>query len=272
MLSFVHRLLNIPYTMYVRTDRHAEGKTRATVVFVHGIGNTGKTWEPIIDGLPKDMRLIAVDLLGFGKSRKPDWLRYDVAMQARSLQTTLYKLRITGPVIIVGHSLGSLIAIEFAKRYPRRVASLVLCSPPLYDYSDASKKSLRLKADDVLRDFYLRVGKGNKARLVKLAAMAMKYKLISPAFSVTDENINSYMATLSASIVQQTSLVDAESLHLPISIIRGKLDPVVLLPNIKKLQKINPQVKLTQIAAGHEVTGRFIPATTEAILDVSLKS
>jgi len=270
MLSFVHRLLHVPYTMYVRSDIRPEGKARATVVFIHGIGNTGRAWDKVITNLPVDLRLVSVDLLGFGKSRKPEWLRYDVSMQARSLYTTLYKLRIRGPVILVGHSLGSIIAVEFAKRYPGRVQSLILCSPPFYQYSVAQKKTLRLRADDVLKDVYDKIALGDRRQFLKLAALASKYQLIGPSFSVTDENIASYMATLSASIVQQTSLQDAEKLDTRVRIIHGTFDPVVVPRNLKHLKKQNPQVTVKDIAAGHEIKGRFIPVITEAVLDASL--
>lgn len=264
MLTFFHRRLGIPYHMHVRDDNGKALRPRATVVFVHGIGNTGATWDAIIADMPDDIRLITVDLLGFGNSPKPDWLRYDVVEQARSLRKTLQSLRVRGPVVIVGHSLGTLIAIEYARRY-NHTQSLILCAPPLYSYSETSRRSLRIRADDVLRRLYHRVSLADEAQLLKLVALATRYKLVAPSFAVTDDNVRSYVATLSASIIQQTSLNDAAQLQIPIHIIRGRFDPVVLAPNLQSLRRLNQHVSLQTIAAGHDIAGKYIPAVTAAI-------
>lgn len=266
MLSFFHRYLGIPHTMHVRDDRGGVGKPIATVVFVHGIGSTGAVWDGVIAGLPHGVRLITVDLLGFGTSPKPEWLRYNVREQARALRTTLRSLRVRGRLIIVGHSLGSLIAIEYAKRYPRSVSSLTLCAPPLYTPAEAKRDGVRLRADDMLRRFYTRVASSPGERLLKFAALAKRYKLVAPGFSLSDENVSAYMATLSASIIQQTSLADALKLKLPIHIIRGRFDPLVIPKNLKTLREKNTFVSLGIVTARHEMTGNFIPACQHAIV------
>jgi cis-3-alkyl-4-acyloxetan-2-one decarboxylase len=86
--------------------------------------------------------VIVVDLLGFGDSPKPDWATYDARTQAQSLAKTLLGLGLTQRVVLVGHSMGSLVAVEFAKRYPALVKALVLCSPPLYNVDPRDDKRL----------------------------------------------------------------------------------------------------------------------------------
>src|SRR5690606_30746293 len=122
-----------------------------------------------------DIRIVTIDLLGFGDSPSPDWAVYNAKTQARSVLATYFKLRIVGPVRIVGHSLGALTAIEVAKRYPLLVKSMILCSPPLYDTSEMPQK-LRLKSDGLLRRVYRSVVE-RPDEFVKLSAIAMKYNL-----------------------------------------------------------------------------------------------
>ena len=93
----------------------------------------------------------------------------------------------------------------------------------------------------------------------------MKYELINKVFNVTDENVQSYMASLRAAIINQTSLYDITQLTLPIHIIRGTLDPVLVPKHIKRLTKTYDNITLTSVVAGHEVKGRFIPRVIEAI-------
>lgn len=259
--SLLHRWLRVPYTLNVRLARRPK-KAKATVLFIHGIGNNGEAWEDVIKQLPKDIYVVTIDLLGFGESPRPKWAVYSAKTQVRSVLATYLKLRITSPVIVVGHSLGALVAIEMAKRYPLLVKSLILCSPPLYDTNDAKK--FGLKSDSILRKMY-QSAIGRPEDFVKAAAIAMKYKLINKSFNVTTDNVTSYMASLEAMIINQTSLSDAERLKVPTTIIRGTLDPLVVAQNLRRVAKSNASVRLKTVLAGHEVKGLFVSSVVKAI-------
>lgn len=261
----IHRWLRIPYALHVRTFRRVK-RPVATVLFIHGIGNNGAVWKPVVELLPADVRVVAVDLLGFGQSPKPNWAIYNAKRQATSVLATYLKLRLTGPVIIVGHSLGSLVAIEIAKRYPLLVKHLILCSVPFYRPDDDTQKLPR-HPDAVLRRVYAQV-ENHPDEFIILADFVTKYKLINETFSVTSENFHSYIGTLRATILNQTSLDDAVKLSIPTDIIYGSLDAVVIKKNLKTLAKANPNVKLKTVIAGHEVQGLFVPAVASAIANV----
>lgn len=260
--TLIHRWLRIPYALNVR-HTHRPKNPRATVLFLHGIGNSGDAWSDVIAKLPNDIRVVSIDLLGFGDSPKPKWALYNAKTQARSVLATYLKLRITAPVIIVGHSLGSLVAIEITKRYPIIVESLILCSPPLYDVSD-TKKRFDTRPDKILRQLYDAAYK-RPDDFVRLSAVAMKYSLINKSFNVTEDNIESYMATLRAMIINQTSLQDAYKLKVPTTIIQGTLDPLVVSKNLKSLAKRNTNIMLSSVLASHEVRGLFVGAVIKTI-------
>ena len=232
------------------------------MLFIHGIGNNGDAWKDVITELPDDVRVIAIDLLGFGKSPSPEWALYDARTQANSVLATYFKLRIRGKIMIVGHSMGSLVAVEIAKRYPLLVRSLILCSPPFYNF-DQTKFKLP-KTDKALRRLYTSVS-NNPDQFVKLTAFAIKYKLLDKSYSVTLENVDSYMAALNAMIINQTSYDDVQTLRMPIKIIRGTLDPFVIAKNLKRVAKNQQNIQLQTIVAGHEVKGFFIPAVIKSI-------
>lgn len=266
--TLLHRWLRVPYmlnTHYVSKPR----KARATVLFIHGIGNSGQAWQDVIERLPNDVHVVSIDLLGFGDSPSPKWAVYNAKTQVKSLLATYLKLRITTPVIVVGHSLGALVAIEMAKKYPLLVRSLLLCSPPLYDTSDARMSGFR--SDSILRQMY-QSAYNRPDDFVRAAAVAMKYNLINKSFNVTPENIDSYMASLETMIINQTSLEDARTLRVPTTIIRGTLDPLVVTKNLKQLAKQNENITLKTVFAGHEVKGRFVGAVVRAIEDHLPKS
>lgn len=253
--TLVHKWLRVPYRLHVK-KRRAVSRPRATIVFLHGIGNKGESWDSVIAQLPDDVTAITVDLLGFGNSPRPTWAKYDVRTQARAVITTLIGLHIRGRVTIVGHSLGSLVAIEATKRYPALVKSLLLCSPPLYD---TEKDKIRLVTAA------LKQIKRNPERFVKLVAVAKKYKLANKTFTVTDENVHSYMETLQASILTQTSLNDALTIRKPIVMIYGSADPWVKKRNLTSVVRGNKRASLITIRAGHEVRGPYGKVVVRAI-------
>lgn len=261
--KLTHKWLRVPYTLHVHTNQQVK-KPRATVLFIHGIGNSGGAWDEVIDKLPDDLHLVTIDLLGFGQSARPAWAIYDAKTQARAVIATFFKLRITGRVIIVGHSLGSLVAVEIAKRYPLLVKSLVLCSPPFYRL-DAVKQHLLPGGDRLLADTY-RLATRHPEEFVKISKVAKKLGLVNKSFSLTRDDAPSYMNALEATIINQTSLEDAVKLKIPMQILYGRLDPVVIMKNLKYLVNRNVYAQLAIILAGHEVKGPiFIKATTNAI-------
>jgi pimeloyl-ACP methyl ester carboxylesterase len=264
--TLAHRWFKIPYALYVSTYSKAK-KPRATILFIHGIGNSGAAWEGVIAQLPDDLRLVTIDLLGFGESKRPAWLVYDAKTQARSVLATYLKLRLSGKVIVVGHSLGALVAIEIAKRYPLLVKALVLYGPPFYKV-DATKKYLLASSDKLLRDLY-RLVKNHPHETVKIAALALKLGLVNKTFRLTHETAPAYVNALEASIINQTSLSDALKITAPTQIIYGRFDPVVLLKNLRFIEKHNPRVHVTTILAAHEVQGTV---ATKAVVDAILEA
>ena len=76
--------------------------------------------------------MIAIDLLGFGESPAPDDATYTIAEHEAALARTIDSLRLREPFVLVGHSMGSLIAARYAATHPRRLRKLVLVSPPVY--------------------------------------------------------------------------------------------------------------------------------------------
>lgn len=258
----IHRWLRVPYTLYVNVDRKVK-KPRATVILLHGIGHSGDAWVEVITKLPNDIRIISVDLLGFGESPKPHWPIYSVRLQARTFIATILRQRISGPVILVGHSLGALVSVEIARRYPLLVRSLVLCSPPFYK-QDLIARKLLPHSDNILKDIYKAIHK-HPEQFLKISMLAVKYGIVNKSFNVTNDDVHSYMGALEASIINQTSLRDAMRLKKRMRIIHGVLDPVVIGKNLKTLAKKNPKASLNIIVAGHEIAGLYVPAIIKAI-------
>jgi len=261
--QFFHRYLRVPYTLHVYRQSSVK-KAQATIVFLHGLGNSGKTWDEVAAGLPDDVNVIVVDLLGFGDSPQPEWAVYDARTQARSLAKTLITIRARQRVILVGHSMGALVAVEFAKRYPAFVASLVLCSPPLYVVDPSDDKKLFVQRDEQLRRLYELAIK-NPESIVKLSGIAKRAGLLNPDFDVHELNVDAYVGALRAGVLGQTTMHDILTITQPIRIVYGTLDPFVIGDNIKKIQKMSSNITVTKFIGGHEIVGGYVKRVVSAI-------
>lgn len=260
--KLIHKYLKVPYALNLAVKRRGH-KARATVLFLHGIGQKGEAWQGVIDLLPNDIRVISLDLLGFGGSPKPHWAEYSAEDQARSVAATLLRSLPKRPLIIVGHSLGALVSVELSKRYSKHIDYLILCSPPFYR-QDAS--NLIIGRDKRLKSLY-RMIQGHPERFVEAAHLAAKYKLVPGPININNDNIASYMSALEASIINQTSLEDAKHISIPMRVIHGALDPLVIKKNLKHLTRHNPNADLRTITAGHEVKSKtYTKTVTEEII------
>ncbi len=258
------RLLNAPVDIRVR-------RPKVTIVMLHGIGNSAAGWEILRDKMPLDARIIAIDLLGFGNSPKPTNVSYNLRLQARSIAATLLRMRITTRVIIVGHSMGALIATELAKRYPIFIGGLVLCGPPIYRPHDELPE-MTPRAERMLRRIYTTAVKELQQkpdRYIALARRATRVHLAPETFSITKETVVPYVTALQTGIMRQSTFRDIQKLKIPVKIIYGTLDPFVVPKNFKYLARENTNISIKSIIAGHEVRRAFVKPIIEALDQIS---
>jgi pimeloyl-ACP methyl ester carboxylesterase len=105
-----------------------------TIVLLHGKNFYGEYWTNTIRVLTNaGYRVVVPDQIGFGKSSKPD-IAYSFKLLAEHTDQLLDALKIPRAVI-VGHSMGGMLAVRFARDYAQRTTHLVLENPiGLEDY------------------------------------------------------------------------------------------------------------------------------------------
>ena len=113
-----------------------------TVLLLHGYMSNNHYWDLVKTELAKHHRVVAFDLLGFGKSPKPGCSRYDLESQRQSIDVTLKKLNITGSITLVGHSMGSLIALSYAAHNPNRIKKLLLTNMPIFNDRNEAREDV----------------------------------------------------------------------------------------------------------------------------------
>jgi len=100
-------------------------RSERTFVFIHGFGGQAMQWEYQLIKFALKNRVIALDMRGHGLSDKPS-SGYDMPRIQLDLETALDLLKVSTPIVLVGHSFGGAIVTDFALNHPERVERLVL--------------------------------------------------------------------------------------------------------------------------------------------------
>lgn len=102
---------------------------RQVALLIHGWSSSWYALSPIIGLLSQRFTVIAIDLPGYGKS-PPLKERTSIAKYVELLATLLEEIS-DGPVVLVGHSMGGMISLTLALKYPALVERMVLLNPTI---------------------------------------------------------------------------------------------------------------------------------------------
>ncbi|KAF3519297.1 hypothetical protein DY000_02061145 [Brassica cretica] len=125
-------------SLYVKVQQPKDNKkARDNVVFIHGFLSSSSFWSETLfpnfsDTAKSNYRLIAVDLLGYGRSPKPNDSLYTLREHLEMIEKSVisqYKLK---KFHVVAHSLGCVLALALAVKHPGAIKSLTLLAPPYY--------------------------------------------------------------------------------------------------------------------------------------------
>ena len=136
------------------TFQPSEASRPKPLVLLHGFCEDSSVWQPLLKYLKTD-GLLQIDMPGFGQSELP--AKPDMADYAAAVLAVLEAEKIA-QCALVGHSMGGYVALEFAARWPERLAGLGLFhSQPYVDSEE--KKTARRRGIETLqsgkRDLYV---------------------------------------------------------------------------------------------------------------------
>jgi pimeloyl-ACP methyl ester carboxylesterase len=129
------------------------GSGSPTIVLDAGLGNDGLIWGGVQPVLARTTRVCSYDRAGFGWSDSKPPPR-DADHIAAELHGLLAAAKITGPIVLMGHSIAGIYIRDYATRYPADVAGLIFVdgSTPLQNRHPAFKPEYEKKPLQWLRD------------------------------------------------------------------------------------------------------------------------
>ena len=95
-----------------------------TLVFTHGWGADRRDWRYAIRDLPPGLHVVAWDLPGLGESSAPPANDFSMSTLAKDLDSVVSSLG-DRPVILVGHSIGGMLNLEYARQFPQKLGTSV---------------------------------------------------------------------------------------------------------------------------------------------------
>lgn len=251
-----YRILHRPVRMRAIFDNKVKSP-ELTVVFLHGISATSSTWRTTFRELTKkselkNVRFIALDLLGFGKSLRANWLDYNYQDYEAALDNTFAKLKINSPVVLVGHSMGGLIIADYvANHHPVvDVVDLIFVSPPILQ-----KRELAKLPDKVYIKSY--------SSLYRLAKTEPAIGVIANFVQRFSNFSSKYFRTPAFQRSMDNIILNPENYHtfcqlkVPGLLIHGRFDPLVIGANLRKVAAANPKhLKFVGVVGHHDITAQ----------------
>jgi pimeloyl-ACP methyl ester carboxylesterase len=242
----------------------------SVVILVHGIASTSATFHKVVPKLRPGHRVITIDILGHGASPRPADCEYTLDDHVAALAATIRSLRLREPFVLVGHSLGSLIATRYAAMLNRfspagmRVSRLVLVGPPIYlSPSDIGDPWVRARVSAYLRAYeFLRNNKeftlGNAAVLGRMLPKGI--------LQLTDENWTPFVKSLEHCIESQTMVSDIAGLHQPVDLIYGALDALVAPGSFRVVERMR-HVTTHRVEANDHILRKRIARVLVRVID-----
>ncbi|MBN3758232.1 alpha/beta fold hydrolase [Paraburkholderia sp. Tr-20389] len=130
------------YSVYAPQSPQSD-RAHETVVLIHGVGMNQSVWAPQIDALTAAYQVVAYDMLGHGASALPTPAP-TLDEYASQLEALLDSMQIER-AHVVGHSMGALVALEFALAHPQRTLSVAALNA-VYDRTPAQREAVMTRA------------------------------------------------------------------------------------------------------------------------------
>lgn len=249
MLSkFWHLKLKRPFKLHKAYDQ-GSGQP---LLLIHGLATSSNTWDPLVPLLDKNKwHVLAYDLLGFGKSPKPDYMQYDVNEHAKAILASLGRLK-HQKIVIVGHSMGCLVASHIAHLRPDMVQHMVLFEPPLFaDSPEFRSHSRRRKLHFALYEYFLK----RPAVLIRYSGIAARIARQRVAHIKPDAWLP-FERSLKNTIMKQQSYKELERVSVRTDIIYGSFDFIVTRKEVKDILAANKNITFHLVREAHDVTKR----------------
>ncbi len=244
--------------------------TGPTIIMLHGLSGTSQYFDRITKYLPEHT-IISIDLLGFGSSPKPSNIKYTVENHISAIHNTIIKLNLKQSFGILGISMGAVLALEYAKKYPEHIKNIYLVSPTIYSNPEVAKQ----KIDETRAPNILMFGPVAKFVCKQICARHKLAKKINPivmrhipkdvARTVCEHSWESYSYSMQNIVINQPKQDISTITKLPIFFIYDHKDNLIEESFIKELTSQSKKAKIVYVDGGHGMLVNNTPLVADAL-------
>ncbi|MEP0855792.1 alpha/beta fold hydrolase [Trichocoleus sp. DQ-U1] len=251
---------------YIRASQPTQKTT--PLLLLHGFGTSIGHWRHNLAVLGQSHTVYALDMLGFGASRKAQ-ADYKVDLWVEQVYD-FWRTFIQQPVVLVGNSIGSLVCLAVAAAHPEMVKGFVMMSLPDPSVEEEAIPAwLRPVVAGVKGVVASPVILQNVFYLVRRPSFVRKWAAIAYANpnAVTDELVDilagpaqdrGSAAAFGAILKAMTSAKFSPSvktllptLNTPMLLIWGRQDKMIPFSVLARFRDINPKLQLVELDTGH---------------------
>ena len=229
------------------------------IILIHGIAASHHDWDELVPVLAdQGYACYALDLLGHGDSPKLPSRAYQMDWLFEHFSNWMKSLRLTEPAILIGHSLGGYLALEYARRVSAWTRGLLLVNP-LYSISQLPSILRRTYRRPHLSSFIVERTPGWMFRLiVDVTSLAMGHSsgaLHSLPERVRAQTALDYTRTAPGVYNVINTQVDLNgnlsSISHPTLVVWGEKDQTLAPSSFGKLVNKMPRARGKSLRAGH---------------------
>lgn len=200
------------------------------MVFLHGLGARGLTFYNQMMDLRKDYQCLAFDLRGFGKSVRLYELPCSVSSYVEDIRGALLKLGIKDKVVLVGHSFGGMIALQYAITYKNEVEKLVIIgSASSIKHSTLSSFGMAVfsKVKPALKNERVKVIYATKINIYSKVAKKELIDWLEQEAKNTSSEVIDAMSRIAQKIREWSVDEELSQINIPTIIFRGEKDMLI---------------------------------------------
>lgn len=212
------------------------------MILLHGYPLDHSIWSPIVPFLTREARLIMPDLRGHGQSPSPDGI-YTMPEMANDVLNLLDQLG-EEKAILVGHSMGGYVVLNFQHQYPNRMSGLALVASRAGSDSAERKQERINTANQVLKSG---VGLVADSMLTRLSSKTSLYPRLTDIMLRT--SAKGIAGTLRGIAEREDATSWLQQVKIPSLVLAGEMDMIVPLDESRNMSEAMPDCELV-IAKG----------------------
>lgn len=229
---------------------------KKNLIFIPGLGYTKTLWSKLLKYIPKeDYNILTLDLPSYGEIYKGKQLNFETF--AFFLKDKLRESEFKPPYVLIGHSLGGYISLEYCLTFPDQVEKLVIISSPLRKQNSHSPLSFKILiwiginiglVDKIIKKIFYSQNKFMKLTLQKLIPIDAGFLKKSSTKSV---------ALCCRDLLVRNWSHEVSHISQPTLIIYGTQDNSVIKINGTELYENFKNKKVASFPCNHSVAVKY---------------